>query len=90
MLRRLVNEAMRGDKNAIKLVLSLADRFADSAQSVVNMNELTAEDRAARPADVRDLSLRSGFRRKPGPRYDCEPMVLDALIWIRNKVSIRR
>ena len=48
--------------------------------------------RNARP-DLRDISLRSGFRREPALDIfqvdldDCGPMVLDALFWIKNKVD---
>jgi len=43
--------------------------------------------------DIRDLSLQSGLRCEPAPRFDdvdlddCGPMVLDVLIWIKNKVD---
>ena len=33
MLRRLVNDAMRGDPNAIRLLFSLIDRYSDSPEA---------------------------------------------------------
>ena len=46
MLRRLVNEAMRSDPRAIKLLLSLVDRYGDSAETKVHLADLLAEDQA--------------------------------------------
>ena len=46
-----------------------------------------------RHASIRDLSLGPGRRRKSAPRHlhvdldDCGPMVLDALIWIKNNID---
>jgi hypothetical protein len=45
MLRRLVNDAMRGERNAMKLLLSFVDRYADTAEAKVQLGELLAEDR---------------------------------------------
>lgn len=45
MLRRLANDAMRADQNAIKLLLSLVDRYAEEPQAVLQIAELLAEDR---------------------------------------------
>ena len=46
MLRRLANDAMRSDQKAIKLLLSLIDRYAESAETVVQFRDLLAEDEA--------------------------------------------
>lgn len=40
MLRRLVNDAMRSDPNAIRLLLSLIDRYSDSPEAF-NANNVT-------------------------------------------------
>ena len=40
MLRRLANDAMRSDPNAIKLLLSLIDRYSDSPEAF-NANNVT-------------------------------------------------
>jgi hypothetical protein len=45
MLRRLVNDAMRGETNAMKLLISFVDRYADTAETKVQLGELLAEDR---------------------------------------------
>lgn len=44
MLRRLANDAMRSDQKAIKLLLSLVDRYAESTQTKIHLAELLAED----------------------------------------------
>lgn len=44
MLRKLMNEAMGGDQHAIKLLLTLADRYAASPETKIELNELLAED----------------------------------------------
>jgi len=44
ILRRLANDAMRSDHKAIKLFLTLLDRYADSPESAVQLRELLAED----------------------------------------------
>jgi Family of unknown function (DUF5681) len=44
MLRRLVNDALRGDAGAVKLLLSLVDRYGDSPEAVVKLADMLAED----------------------------------------------
>jgi hypothetical protein len=44
MLRRLANDAMRNDPKALKLVLSLMDRYADAPEAEVSPDDLLAED----------------------------------------------
>ena len=46
MLRRLANDAMRSDPRAMKLLLSLVDRYAESPQTAVQLGEVLAEDQA--------------------------------------------
>jgi hypothetical protein len=46
MLRRLANDAMRSDPKALKLLLSLVDRYAESPSVDVDINEILAEDKA--------------------------------------------
>jgi Family of unknown function (DUF5681) len=46
MLRRLVNDAMRSDPRAVKLLLSLVDRYAESPETTPRLGEMLAEDRA--------------------------------------------
>jgi len=45
MLRRLVNDAMRSDAKATKLLLSLVDRYAETTEAKDQLGELLAEDR---------------------------------------------
>lgn len=45
MLRRLVNDAMRGEKNAMKLLLSFVDRYTDTTEAKIQLSELQAQDR---------------------------------------------
>ena len=46
MLRRLTNDAMRSDQKAIKLLLSLVDRYAESPETAIQLRSLLAEDEA--------------------------------------------
>lgn len=44
MLRRLVNDAMRSDAKAMKVLLTLVDRYAETTEAKVQLGELMAED----------------------------------------------
>ena len=44
MLRRLVSDALRGDAGAMKLLLSLVDRYGDSPEAAIKLTDLLAED----------------------------------------------
>lgn len=46
MLRRLTNDAMRNDSVALKTVLMLVDRYGESGESQIRLDELLAEDQA--------------------------------------------
>jgi Family of unknown function (DUF5681) len=46
MLRRLANDAMRSDQRAIKLLLSLVDRYAESPETALQLRQMLAEDEA--------------------------------------------
>jgi hypothetical protein len=46
MFRRLVNDAMRRDAAALKLLLPLIDRYAASPETELRLGELLAEDQA--------------------------------------------
>src|SRR5205823_8010595 len=46
MLRRLANDAMRSDAGAMKLLLSLIDRYAEATETTLHLGEMLAEDRA--------------------------------------------
>jgi hypothetical protein len=45
MLRRLANDAMRSDAGAMKLLLSLIDRYAESTETSLRLDDMLAEDR---------------------------------------------
>ena len=44
MLRRLANDAMRSDQRAIKLLLSLVDRYGESPQTTLQLRAMLDED----------------------------------------------
>jgi hypothetical protein len=46
MLRRLAHDAMRSDQKAIKFLLSLVDRYAESPETTLQFREILAEDEA--------------------------------------------
>jgi hypothetical protein len=46
IFRRLANDAMRGDRNAIKLSLVLIERYAGSPEATLQLSELLVEDEA--------------------------------------------
>ena len=45
MLRRLVNDALRGDAGAVKFLLSLVERYGDSPEAAIKPSDMLAEDR---------------------------------------------
>jgi hypothetical protein len=69
ILRRLANDAMRSEPRALKLLLALYDRYGESAETDLRLNEILAEDREilsnflAKPADPREAKDNSGKRR---------------------------
>jgi len=46
MLRRLANDAMRSDPAALKQILSLYDRYGESPESTLSVDEILSEDQA--------------------------------------------
>jgi hypothetical protein len=46
MLRRLANDAMRNDQPALKLILTLVDRYGESGESTLSVDEILSEDHA--------------------------------------------
>src|ERR1700761_2131104 len=46
MLRRLANDAMRSQPVALKLMLSLFDRYGESPEAGIRLDEVLAEDKA--------------------------------------------
>jgi Family of unknown function (DUF5681) len=45
MLRRLANDALRGEAGAVKLLLALLDRYSDSPETAIKLVDVLAEDR---------------------------------------------
>lgn len=45
MLRRLANDAMRSDPAALKLMLSLVDRYGQSPEATMKLDEILEEDK---------------------------------------------
>jgi Family of unknown function (DUF5681) len=45
MLRRLANDAMRSEPSALKLMLSLVDRYGDSSEAEIRFEDILAEDK---------------------------------------------
>lgn len=69
MLRKLANDAMRSEPSAVKLMLSLVDRYAEAPEATLSADEVLAEDQAiiarylpSTPAN-QTISI-SGKRRK--------------------------
>ena len=46
MLRRLVNDAIRSDAKAMKLLLALVERYMETTEAKVQLGELLTEDQA--------------------------------------------
>jgi hypothetical protein len=72
MLRRLLDDALRGEEKALKLLLSLVERYGDPSDAAVALDDLLAEDAALlarylpqKASAVSDASLQSD---DPGPR----------------------
>ena len=45
VLRRLANDAMRSDVGALKLLLALVERYAESPEGEIQIEEMLAQDR---------------------------------------------
>jgi hypothetical protein len=75
MFRRLANDAMRSDKGAIKLLLSLADRYAESPETALQLREMLAEDEAILAQYLREPA---GFTAAPPSTPDDESCDDDA------------
>jgi hypothetical protein len=56
LLRRLVNDALRSDPRAIKLLLALMERYGSASDSGPRLAELTVEDRAILSSYLPDRS----------------------------------
>jgi len=65
MLRRLANDAMRNEPVALKLMLSLFDRYGESPEAGIRLDEVLAEDKAILANFLKEPSDHSGPSRKP-------------------------
>jgi hypothetical protein len=66
MFRRLVNDAVRRDPAALRLLLPLIDRYAASPETELRLGELLAEDQAILSQYLtRPDGLFSGFAEEP-------------------------
>jgi hypothetical protein len=45
LFRRVRSDALRGDLGAVKLLMSLVDRYADSPETKIKLSDIVAEDR---------------------------------------------
>jgi Family of unknown function (DUF5681) len=65
MLRRLANEAMRSEPVALKLMLSLFDRYGESPEAGIRLDEVLAEDKAILANFLKQPVERAAPSRKP-------------------------
>jgi hypothetical protein len=64
MLRRLANDAMRSEPVALKLILSLFDRYGESPEAGIRLDEILAEDKAILANFLKQPTDHSGPARK--------------------------
>jgi hypothetical protein len=64
MLRRLANDAMRSEPVALKLMLSLFDRYGDSGEATIKLDEILEEDKAILASFLKAPAAGSNHSRK--------------------------
>src|SRR5580658_695394 len=64
MLRRLANDAMRSEPVALKLMLSLFDRYGESPEAGIRLDEVLAEDKTILANYLKHPANRSGPSQK--------------------------
>lgn len=64
MLRRLANDAMRSEPVALKLMLSLFDRYGESPEAGIRIDEVLAEDKAILANFLKETRDRTGPAQK--------------------------
>ena len=68
ILRRLANDAMRSEPRALKLLLALYDRYGESPETDLRLDEILAEDREIlanflnKPPDTSNVKAKSPKR----------------------------
>ena len=71
MLRQLANDAMRSEPSALKLMLSLIDRYRDAPAAELSIDEILKEDQAIVAKYATPLSVQSSPKsQKSGKRDD--------------------
>jgi hypothetical protein len=65
MLRRLANDAMRSEPVALKLILSLFDRYGESPEAGIRLDDILAEDKAILANFLKQPVSHSGPSSKP-------------------------
>jgi hypothetical protein len=69
MLRRLANDAMRNEPTALKLMLSLLDRYGESSETELSFDDILAEDQAIIATYLKPPSDQIGSSRKERRRH---------------------
>jgi hypothetical protein len=64
MLRRLANDAMRSEPVALKLMLSLYDRYGGSGEATIKLDEILEEDKAILASFLKTPAAGSNHSRK--------------------------
>ena len=75
MLRRLANDALRGEAGAMKLLLSLLERYGDSAETTVKLADMLAEDK-----EILALYLQRSDEREPTASTGSTPSAVNEKI----------
>src|SRR5262249_51074858 len=57
MLRRLANDALRGEQRSIKFLLSLLEHYGDSSEVTMQFGEMLAEDKEILAAYLDETSV---------------------------------
>jgi hypothetical protein len=70
MLRRLGNEAVRSDPRALKLMLSLMDRYAEAPEVGPQLEEVLAEDREILTRFLEQPAGSAAERKRKGKNTD--------------------
>ena len=68
MLRRLANDAMRGEPVALKSMLSLFDHYGESPEAGIRIDEVLAEDKAILENFLKETRDRSSPSRPSNKR----------------------
>ena len=68
ILRRLANDAMRSEPRALKLLLALNDRYGESAQTNLHLDDILAEDKAILASFLNQPPRTGAIKDKPSKR----------------------